>query len=353
MVPQSCPCSLRVGGACGCFSIETQASLSMALLFGAYILQQRYSPFVTAKVMSGNLSLSETDLAKRIDQNRKSSTPSPVGISSTPRSRWKSASSSLLSAANALRRASGVAVSPAVGPSEQPKPALSLAAVVLAAAKAGQAASSASGADVAETAVSPSQGSEGNSLTVSGAGAGTGAISGGGAETGAAPNNSGGASPRPGFSLASVVLAAARRAGGKPVGDAAGAVAAQKALSKEMSAGALAGSEGTGGRASGDRSARRAQPILSLSPLVVASARDGVASVPPTSPVSLTSATSPGRSLRISRWIPQKLRIAAPKKRWRPLSIAVDYNVSFTLWALVRLVSSMAARPSMFAAPGF
>ncbi len=276
MVPQSCPCSLRVGGACGCFSIETQASLSMALLFGAYILQQRYSPFVTAKVMSGNLSLSETDLAKRIDQNRKSSTPSPVGISSTPRSRWKSASSSLLSAANALRRASGVAVSPAVGPSEQPKPALSLAAVVLAAAKAGQAASSASGAssgvvsvvgsrpslqapDAAEKAVPTSQGPEqrvgfgarGGSTAGTGSYVGVGV----GATAGASDVNSG-SSPRSGLSMASVVLSAVRRASDVPVG---------------------------------------------------AVACDVVAPSPPQSAL--------------------KPQSAIPKKRWRMLSFAVDYNV--------------------------
>jgi hypothetical protein len=47
-------------------STTCQASLSLALLFLAYVLQQHFTPFVSARTVSSSLSITESELAARL-----------------------------------------------------------------------------------------------------------------------------------------------------------------------------------------------------------------------------------------------------------------------------------------------
>lgn len=47
----------------------------MFLLFGSYILQQRYKPFLSAGGISGGLNLSEEEVEKRLEGRRSSRAP--------------------------------------------------------------------------------------------------------------------------------------------------------------------------------------------------------------------------------------------------------------------------------------
>jgi hypothetical protein len=58
-------------------NVELQSGLSVALLFTAYVLQQRYSPFVSSRSVGGGLTMSAAELQARL-QKRSQSLAGPV-----------------------------------------------------------------------------------------------------------------------------------------------------------------------------------------------------------------------------------------------------------------------------------